>query len=165
MIDLAAARAVCEGATDGPWRADLDIFDSDRGIEACITNETVSMLVTIGVDRDYPSADTWNAEDQRKADEAWEAAKAGQELRDARFIASARTLLPRALDEISRLRALVEEACDIGRGLAAIGLDMVNGRAPSISTSEMIRSRAERLAAIRAQVDRRASERAPLEAV
>jgi hypothetical protein len=58
-----------------------------------------------------------------------------------------------ALDEISRLRALLVEACDSGRGLAAIGLDLVNGRAPSISTSEMIRSRADRLAAICAQVE------------
>jgi hypothetical protein len=33
--------------------------------------------------------------------------------RDAAFIASARTALPEALDEIEKLRALLEEACDI----------------------------------------------------
>lgn len=60
--------------------------------------------------------------------------------------------LPAALDEVERLRALLKEACATGRQVSAIALDLVNGRAPSISTSEMVRSRMDRLAAIAKEV-------------
>jgi hypothetical protein len=56
-------------------------------------------------------------------------------------------------DQLSTTKDALAEACDIARELFAIGIDLVNGRAPSMSTSEMIRSRADRLAAIRAQVE------------
>jgi hypothetical protein len=45
--------------------------------------------------------------------QAWSALFKRRE--DALFVAKARTLLPSALDEITRLRALVKEACEIGR--------------------------------------------------
>ncbi len=52
--------------------------------------------------------------------------------------------------QLAAMRAARDEACEISHGLVCIGLDLVNGRAPSISTSEMIRTRADLIAALRA---------------
>ena len=60
--------------------------------------------------------------------------------------------VPELLAEVERLRSQLNTATTIGRDLVAIGLDLVNGRAPSISTSEMIRSRKDRLSQIRQAV-------------
>lgn len=70
------------------------------------------------------------------------------EMRMIRERDEALTRAENAEAETARLRKLVDEACDIARGLVVIGLDMTNGRTPSISTSEMIRSRADRIAEI-----------------
>ena len=71
---------------------------------------------------------------------------------DAKFIASARTLVPELLAEVERLRSQLGAATTIGRDLVAIGRDLANGRSPSISTSEMIRSRADLLSALRREI-------------
>lgn len=57
--------------------------------------------------------------------------------------------LGESLAEREQLRALVVEATTLGRELSAIALDLVNGRAPSISTSEMVRGRMDRLSTLR----------------
>jgi hypothetical protein len=146
MIDLAAARAVCEGATEGPWVAELDVFNSEDGIVASVSNARTELLFSAGTDFGIdttPLNAPWTQERSDRRDAEWAKAKESQELRDARFIASARTLLPQALDEISRLRALVVEACDMTEGVlesADRGL-------------ECVRDADDRLAAMRAQVE------------
>ena len=59
-----------------------------------------------------------------------------------------RILRDDAANDLIASRAQCVEVSRLARELAVIGLDLVNGRAPSISTSEMIRSRMDRLSAI-----------------
>ncbi len=54
--------------------------------------------------------------------------------------------------EIKRLRTLLAEACEAGRDLGHIGLDLTR-RSPSISTEDMIQERHDRIAAIRREID------------
>jgi hypothetical protein len=52
-------------------------------------------------------------------------------------------------DQLAAVTAALDEACTAGREIGAIALDLVNGRTPSISTSEMVRERMDRIAALR----------------
>ena len=93
-LDVAAARARCDAATEGPWRA---AEQSDRewwGIQS----EHVALASVF----DRPNAE---------------------------FIAAARTALPAALDEITRLQAALDEArAEVARAKSA--LDRVRRRHP-----------------------------------
>lgn len=99
--DLDAIEALLTAATPGPWLADLDIFDpDDHEIEACVSNADVRILFTSGTGYTYGEA----PEVERAA--AWAAAKASQQMTDARLIAAA----PLALREvIAYARALEQE--------------------------------------------------------
>ncbi len=83
-LDEIEARA--KAATPGPWKADLDVFDPDEHeIEACVSNEGVTILATLStgirLHEDAPGAHA----------KLWGQAGESQELKDAAFIAHART--------------------------------------------------------------------------
>ena len=103
--DLDAIEALLTAATPGPWLADLDIFDpDDHEIEACVSNADVRILFTSGTGYTYGEA----PEVERAA--AWAAAKASQQMTDARLIAAA----PLALREvIAYARALEQERDEV----------------------------------------------------
>lgn len=104
-LDTAEIEARLAAATEGPWAADLDIFDCEEcEIEACVSNMGTTILFTSGTDQNTRGSDS-----EREA--AWIAADKSQELKDAAFIAHARTDIPALLAEIDRLSALVK-----GRG-------------------------------------------------
>lgn len=107
--ELSAARALCDAATSGPWTSDLDMFDENEGIVACVMDGEISTIIKIATDLRIPNSNPWTAEDSRRRDAAWELAREGQEVRDAAFIAASRTLVPKLLDEVTRLRALLQE--------------------------------------------------------
>jgi hypothetical protein len=107
--ELLAARELCDAATSGPWTSDLDMFDEDEGIVACVMDGEISTIIKIETDLRVPNSDPWTAEDSRRRDAAWKLAREGQEIRDAAFIAASRTLVPKLLDEVERLRALLQE--------------------------------------------------------
>lgn len=109
----------CNVATSEPWSSDLDIFDSSDGIVALVTSEghgKEGLFLTIGIDVPYPAAAEWTPDQQALADAAWEYAKTSQELKDARFVAAARTDVPRLLAEVRRLRTESEKL-----GTAVVG--------------------------------------------
>ena len=89
--EIKAARALCEAATPGPWTARFDEY---------VIGDNVSARVSI-----------------RNDDGAWvdsERTIVNESMRgDAAFIAAARTLVPRLLDEDERLKAALAEAVDI----------------------------------------------------
>ena len=89
--EIKAARALCEAATPGPWTARFDEY---------VIGDNVSARVSI-----------------RNDDGAWvdsERTIVNESMRgDAAFIAAARTLVPRLLDEVERLKAALAEAVDI----------------------------------------------------
>lgn len=104
--ELKAARELCDGATPGPWQADLDMV-SDHVITALV-HDGDRYTFSAHLDTDHEVwAETegqWTDVDSKNRDEKWRLAREGQELRDATFIAAARTLVPQLLDEIERLR-------------------------------------------------------------
>ena len=81
--EIKAARALCEAATPGPWTARFDEY---------VIGDNVSARVSI-----------------RNDDGAWvdsERTIVNESMRgDAAFIAASRTLVPRLLDEVERLKA------------------------------------------------------------
>lgn len=99
--DLDAIEALLTAATPGPWLADLDIFDpDDHEIEACVSSADVRILFTSGTGYTYGEA----PEVERAA--AWAAAKASQQMTDARLIAAA----PTALREVIAYARALEAA-------------------------------------------------------
>lgn len=84
---LAAAVEVlrlAEGATEGPWEADLDWFGNDTldgNVVACVSNEKVELLFMADTDCEPDNG-------------GWGKARAQREIRDATFIAAVRTLAP-----------------------------------------------------------------------
>ena len=112
-------RAV-EAMTGAPWKADLDVFDAEEGIVACITSpiasDMSSLLATICTDLALSESEWTRA----KADAHYAQAKAGQEMRDARGIVALRNSAPALLAHIrsqeERVRELEErlrEAADL----------------------------------------------------
>lgn len=93
---LAQLREAAEKATPGPWTADLDVFDAREGIVACITSPNIDLLAKIKTGLHAPGALDADADAD---DRPWTAAMsaqwatdnakalAGQELRDAEYIA------------------------------------------------------------------------------
>ncbi len=108
--EMKRLRALCDVATPGPWKADLDIYDSDEGIVADVTNEGVTLLAKIATDLRIERVEPWThaAETAKKAQ--WKLARTGQEIKDATLIAAARDALPQLLDEIEAQRCLIAEA-------------------------------------------------------
>lgn len=110
MTRLDEIRKRAEAATSGPWTADLDMFDMNEGIVACVTDEGVNLLATIATGKLIQVAEPWTEELTRLRDEQWRSARDGQELRDAAFIAHAREDVPYLLGEVERLQALLQRA-------------------------------------------------------
>jgi hypothetical protein len=108
--ELKRLRALCDAATPGPWEADLDVFDAEEGIVACIIDRPISTIIKIETELRIAAADPWTAEDSQRRDDTWKLARAGQEIKDAQLVAAARNALPRLLDEIERMQAVVEAA-------------------------------------------------------
>lgn len=76
--DRSEGRALLEAATPGPWIADLDIFDvAEPDIEACVSNEGVSILFTSDTGISNPSGPN---------DPKWAEANGSQALTDAKAI-------------------------------------------------------------------------------
>lgn len=97
-LDIAAIRARADAATPGPWHAETDCFDPDNPeIEACVTNITEDLA-----DHDVLFTSTTGMNVGHR--ENWATAEASREMRDARFMATARTDVPALCDEVDRLR-------------------------------------------------------------
>ena len=108
-LDLDAAEKLSDSATPGPWIAELDCFDLDDGIDAIVSNEGTTILFKSSTDTPIhrgsgPDGD-WTADDSAKRDVQWAKARDTQELRDARFIAAARTLVPDLIRAVREARA------------------------------------------------------------
>ena len=100
--EIKAARALCEAATPGPWTARFDEY---------VIGDNVSARVSI-----------------RNDDGAWvdsERTIVNESMRgDAAFIAASRTLVPRLLDEVERLKAALAEAVELaGEAIVQHGHD------------------------------------------
>lgn len=94
--ELAAIEARAASATPGPWKSELDIFDPEgQAIVACFSDEGINVLGMLETDERAPTG---------PLDDAWERARASQEMKDATFCAHAREDIPRLLAEIRRLR-------------------------------------------------------------
>ena len=104
---IARIRSLCEIATPGPWFAELDMFSSEEGIVACVSDIPNNMIVKLATDLTIdPGVDgAWTAADSERRDAQWRLARDGQEIRDAYFIAAARDDVPMLLAEVERLRA------------------------------------------------------------
>lgn len=76
-IDIAAARALCDAATAGPWEAQTTGVRGGDHWYVCTTDEAIAHI----------SANDGSNEDQRQP--------------DAEFIAAARTLVPALLDALA----------------------------------------------------------------
>jgi len=115
-VDVTKLRALCEAATPGPWKHDLDMFDIDDGYEACVADDHVELLARIdtGVEC-HKGGEKWTSADSAERDARCVHARSSQAMRDAALIAAARTALPACLDEIEHLRAALAEALDIAR--------------------------------------------------
>lgn len=113
-LNLVAIRALCEAATPGPWIAELDCFDMDDGIDAIVSNDGTTILFKsntgIPMHRGSGPDGEWTAGDSAKRDAQWAKARDGQELRDARFIAAARTLIPQLLAAVEQLQRERDDA-------------------------------------------------------
>lgn len=92
MINIKQAREICDAATPGPWEVGEDEREAAATLRAQPVMKTTGKPFGKPVDVIMPF---------------------GRAFSDARFCAEARTLLPAALDEIERLQALVQEACDL----------------------------------------------------
>lgn len=109
-IDLEESRRICDAATPGPWRWNVNVRCKDIGLES--PESVVMDFVRYGMDGAAPSF-ALNGVLER-ADRMAKSLP-GKEHHvgfddyidhpDAAFIAYARTALPQALDEIERLRA------------------------------------------------------------
>lgn len=120
-IDVNKLKALAEKATPGPWASDIDIFDGDRGYEACIVSESTDthgmMLATIGADvavhrgGDDMRMASWTAADSAIRDQRVEQAKNSQAAHDAAFIAAASPdVILSLLSELQRLRLASSDA-------------------------------------------------------
>ena len=103
-----------EAATHGPWTAELDQFSVEEGIVASITDPDITMLVKIdtGLRIEGPNDGSWTAADSNRRDAQWRLARTQQEIKDATFIAAARTDVPALLAEVARLRHELNQVYD-----------------------------------------------------
>lgn len=79
-----------------PWKHDLDKFDDENGIQACVTDDNIEMLATIATGANYYGGceyDKWTPEMEAEKNAAWSKAKESQALNDAAFIAASRNAL------------------------------------------------------------------------
>lgn len=118
--EIKAAREAIAKATPGPWTADVWIETDGNGWRATGPHHE---------DQSHDHGSEPGCPDEQAAQT------------DAAFIALARQALPDALEEIERLRALVEEACDLA--------DMAANHLTPIYRSEFYRRDGARIAAIR----------------
>lgn len=97
---LKQMREVAEKATPGPWLADLDVFDDEGLLEACVSNEAVSILFTADTDVSNDGTAKSTAE-----------ARATQAFRDAEYIATCNpAAVLELISEAERLRDGVAQA-------------------------------------------------------
>jgi hypothetical protein len=90
-VNVKRAREICEAATSGPWRCDgLHEYDDGSPFGVDFIESASGEQIVVADSGVYPPHGP-----------------------DATFIAESRALLPEALDEIDRLRALLVEACDL----------------------------------------------------
>lgn len=94
--ELKHARELCAAATSGPWRADGCGYGDFKPDRACAIRRA----------REDAEPGYWGIVYDTSRDDCTHMMKAA----DAAFIAAARTLLPKALDEIERLRKLAVQA-------------------------------------------------------
>lgn len=114
--DVVKLRAAAQAATKGPWAANLDVFNDEDGIVACVVDSPITMLVQIGTDiplHHVPDDGRWTAEDDAKRDAQWEKARQSQALRDANYLAAASPdVVLSLLDRLEQLESALGEACD-----------------------------------------------------
>lgn len=113
--DLDVLEQALAGMTTGPFAAELDVFDAADGVVATVSDKGTRMLAILGTDFAVSTEAEWEADPKAaraKSDAAYVAARAGQELRDARGIAVAVNALPGLIAEVRRLRAALGEAAD-----------------------------------------------------
>lgn len=87
---MSKLRELAAAATPGPWKHDLDMFDSDVGLVALVHDDK-DLLIEIGTDLTIaePADGSWTDEDSKRRDAQWTKARWGQEYRDAAYIAAA----------------------------------------------------------------------------
>jgi FtsZ-binding cell division protein ZapB len=104
---LAQWKAAADKATPGPWEHDVYIFESEDPFEACVTNDTLTMIITIPCDvpMHRPIGTEWKNADFAMRDAQWEKAKHSQAMHDAAFIALAREAVPALIAEIEGYRS------------------------------------------------------------
>jgi hypothetical protein len=99
-------------ATPGPWEYELDEFDHAEGLVATVADKDTNMLAVLEtgiIDVPNPGGD-WTEEKAAIKKAGWEKAKAGQELKDAAFIAAARNALPKLIAAYRMQERVVEAA-------------------------------------------------------
>lgn len=108
-MTLTELTALLEKATPAPWKYDLDRFDDDNGIQACVTNDGVTLLATIATDVNFDRGDEtkpWTAEQEAAKNAAWAKAKESQAAKDAALIAAFRNAAPDLLKIAAAVAAL-----------------------------------------------------------
>lgn len=109
-IDRDKLRELASRATPGPWQASVDLFADDEDIRAVVDTPNVDLMFSCGTDvmphrgGDSPS-NPWTADDSRKRDEQYAKARESQAMRDAAFIAAARTAVPALLDQLEAVES------------------------------------------------------------
>lgn len=97
--ELAAWEAACEAAPLGPWTAELDVFDSEEGIEVCLHGPDLpAWMFTAGTDVPAQGEGIWVRAEVTKA------------MAVGRLCALARTALPRT---IRALREAMKRKADL----------------------------------------------------
>lgn len=100
------ARALLGEANLPPLTADLDMFSVEDGIVALVADAESTILISIGTDlivEGPPDGEPWTDEHSRKRDEQWIKAKSGREMKAARLIARAPSLLAELCEEVERV--------------------------------------------------------------
>lgn len=129
MLDIEKARALCEAATPLPWR--VGSTETWHIFADCNNNNLMGAglgRVLLRFNEHYPHGN------------------------DAAFIAASRTLLPEALDEIERLRALLAEARGVERG-SPLGLFAMGAQAASSGAFPPGPQRREQAKELHARID------------
>ncbi len=90
--ELSEIEAAANAATGAPWEASLDDFGISGEVEACVSSRGLEMLFIAGTEISVGSDDCWNRANRLPV------------MADARFIARARTDVPRLVAEVRRLQ-------------------------------------------------------------
>lgn len=101
MFDISKAKELCSKATPGPWKIDTNYTHYIPQSCGCCSEPDMD-APSHGIEAANGDTIVWN----------WE--HTYPETPDAEFIAEARTILPEAIAEIERLRAVLDRLARLG---------------------------------------------------